>query len=220
MAYTVTTANLKTRILNAADMANTSYISDAELLTYINAAYASFYDLVTKADPLNYMGITPTTVTFTSTTNYANLPADYYRMVGVDVQSGGDWIPISSFQFGGRGYTTVASSGTARIWYVPAPTVFTNVTTDNFDGVAGWEEYIVQMCAIDCLNKEESNTNAQRAKLAEVTARIQAAADSRDAGSPPRITSRNRDYSIPELERTKYCIIGNRIMFVSDVPWR
>jgi len=53
--------------------------------------------------------------------------------------------------------------------------------------VSGWEEWIVLKVAIRLLAKEESDTSDLRADLAEVDARISAAAGRRDEGRPERM---------------------------------
>lgn len=60
---------------------------------------------------------------------------------------------------------------------------------DIFDGINGWEEYIIIDTAIKMLVKEESPTVAElMAQKQNLIARIAIAAANRDAGSPKRIT--------------------------------
>ena len=61
-----------------------------------------------------------------------------------------------------------------------------------FDGISGWEEYVIIDAAIKMLVKEESDTSALNAAKQAMLIRIKAAAAGRDAGEPPKI-SRSRN---------------------------
>lgn len=58
---------------------------------------------------------------------------------------------------------------------------------DRFDGINGWEEYLVIDAAIRALTKEESDPSALMVEKAEIEARLQEMADSRDKGRPKRL---------------------------------
>ena len=57
-----------------------------------------------------------------------------------------------------------------------------------FDGVSGWEEYIVIDAAIKCLQKEESDVSVLMSQKSAIAKRIEAAAENRDAGEPSKVT--------------------------------
>ena len=60
--------------------------------------------------------------------------------------------------------------------------------TDTFDGVNGWEEYIVVDVAIKALTKEESPTQELEAAKMALLKRIESSAPNRDAGMSGRVT--------------------------------
>ena len=64
------------------------------------------------------------------------------------------------------------------------------------DGVSGWEEYIVCDSAIKMTQKEESDCSILLAQKAALLARIEAAAENRDAGSPQTVADSKRANSV------------------------
>lgn len=76
---------------------------------------------------------------------------------------------------------------TVRVHYVPA-CVRADVTTDDvyYDGVSGWEEWIIWDCVAKMLAKQESDPGFALAQRAAVEARIRALASSLDRLSPER----------------------------------
>lgn len=84
---------------------------------------------------------------------------------------------------------TPASGQTIELWYAPRPADLTGTGTgaDIIDCVSGWEEYIIVDAAIRALAKEESDTSALERRKAALVARIESAAENRDAGSPATV---------------------------------
>jgi hypothetical protein len=66
----------------------------------------------------------------------------------------------------------------------------TQLTTDASvcDGISGWTEYIIVDAAIKAMQKEESDVSALMAQKQMLTQRINAMAESRDAGSPAKVS--------------------------------
>ena len=93
------------------------------------------------------------------------------------------------------------TTGSLRVAYLPRHSTARELVFDEIEGkdvlhtdhdpiypgVSGWEEWIVLKVAIRLLAKEESDTSDLRADLAEVDARISAAAGRRDEGRPERM---------------------------------
>ncbi len=78
--------------------------------------------------------------------------------------------------------TPIPSQGqTLQIRYVPRMAQLTN-DGDTVDGISGWTEYIIIDAAIKCLQKEESDVSVLMAQKQAMLARIEAAAENRDAG--------------------------------------
>ncbi len=78
-----------------------------------------------------------------------------------------------------------------KVHYIPAMAKFVS-DVDTFDGVNGWEEYIVVDAAIKMLRKEESDITALTFEKRELTERIEAMANSRDAGNPEYVADVSR----------------------------
>ena len=209
---TITASDLKLRARQRADMENSEFVSDSELLYYVNNSYAELYDILVAKFEDYYVKNPPYEFTLAGSDYAANLPADFYKLRGVDRQSGSDWYNLRLFQFeqrndtGRGGHWALAeslryriygnqiiispsdqASGTYKIWYVPKFTPLV-ADVDTVDGVNGWEEYIVVDAAIKCLQKEESSTTTLEGMKKALLVRINSMATNRDAGEPERVT--------------------------------
>lgn len=215
---TVTLATLKTQVREAANMENSLFVSDAELTRYIDLSYAELYDLLVKTFE-NYYTLGPITTTVPSG-NTISLPADFYKLVGIDTMFGSSWYPIRPFEMSERGrwvnanklayvgliniaYKIIKDSivlypegsvvGQYRYWYIPRRTQLTS-DASVLDGINGWHQYIIIDAAIKCLQKEESDISALAAEKAGMIARIQSMAPARDAGAPKKISDNTTSY--------------------------
>lgn len=77
---------LVTRARRAADMENSSFVTEEEAIDRVNTAIAELYDLLIAAYGADY---TYLTVTDSFTINLAEypLPADFYKLAGVDIET-------------------------------------------------------------------------------------------------------------------------------------
>lgn len=80
-----------------------------------------------------------------------------------------------------------AANQRIRLWYIPRMTQLV-LDTDVVDGVSGWTEYIIVDAAIKAMQKEESDVSALMAQKQMLIKRIDAMAESRDAGSPAKVS--------------------------------
>lgn len=96
MTDTLTLAQLRTRSRERADMVNSTFVSDTELNGYINYSYKALYDLLVEANE-DY-NLTSTTLAIT-TGNSVSLPADFYKLRGVDDLSYGTTSPRTCRKF-------------------------------------------------------------------------------------------------------------------------
>lgn len=140
----------------------------------------------------------------------------FFKLLGVELQVNGanDWMTLKPFEFIERNRFAVPNMQSAlgrrtnlryrlisnqlwlkpipmagqvvRLQYVPRMTILVN-DDDTFDGVSGWEEYIIIDAAIKALQKEESDCSVLMAQKAAIIVRLQAEAENRDAGSPARV---------------------------------
>lgn len=221
MARSVTLGSMRTQARYKADMVNSTFVTDAEFNQYINNSIAELYDLLIQKFGNEYY---LSTYDFNSVagTDLYSLPSDFYKVIGVDLRlSGSDWITIRQFSFNERNRYSSATSRSVynltdlryrvqgsyirllpvpsdnlaiRLWYIPAVAELAS-DSDTFDGVSGWEEYIILDAAIKALNKEESDTSILLAQKQALIQRIEAAAGNRSAGDGDRISDvRSRDY--------------------------
>lgn len=219
MATTLT--NLLTRVRAAADMTNSTFVSDAEMTTWVNQGYAELYDLVVRAFEDYFTSPTPTTLTIT-TGNSVALPADFYKLRGLDHVEGGVAREIREFNFNERNryhgssflygdafsdrrYRIMGDNllitpepqaiGTYRLYYVPAPTFLVNPSDTLPTSLSkfGWDEYIVLFAAERCLAKEESPTNDVVRQRSEIMSRVMQMAADRQVSQSEQIQDISQD---------------------------
>jgi len=137
----VTLAQLMTRVRQRANMENSQFISDSELIDNINESLAELYDLLVGSYGQEYFRKTsPSTSTTASVSDYA-LPNDFYKVISVDIILSGNQtysaIPFSEYErnqfkwYPGWGYNTPVlyrlhgSNSTfpsGSISFIPGPT--------------------------------------------------------------------------------------------------
>jgi hypothetical protein len=206
-----TLAQLRTAARQRAGMENSTFITDAELTSIINQEAADLYDLLTTQFEDYYTSTTPSTFTLTSASNLQSLPADFFKLRGVDYQAAGVWVDLDRVSFrdrnvlrrglfyGGapwRAYDLVGAklmilpsddaSGSYRLWYIPTYTDLVG-DSDPLDVIQNWDEHVIVGAAITMLNKEESDTTALMGIKMTIRQRIIDASSKRDAGTVPRI---------------------------------
>lgn len=217
MAKAVTLTALITQCREAADMVGSTFVTDTEVTSLINTYVAELYDLLVQSYGPAFYADSYTFSTVAGQREYAlpispNTGSDFYALLGIDLNIGGDIVSAVPFDFYGRNKYSDSSSYTrgqpvyyrlhgSEIWLIPAPDgVYTATVhyipaaptlaaggTTSFDGVNGWERYIVASCAIAMLAKEESDPSIFLAEKASLTQRIKSMAAHRDAGMPERI---------------------------------
>ena len=90
-----------------------------------------------------------------------------------------------------------AANQRIRLWYIPRMTTLA-LDTDTVDGISGWTEYIICDAAMKCMQKEESDVSVLMAEKQMLIRRIEAMAESRDVGSPARVSDNMySDFSFP-----------------------
>jgi len=211
----VSLAQMRTRVRRRADMERSTFVSDSEINQYINDGIKTLYDLLVQKFGQDYYTISGPLTSFVADQLDYDLPADFYKETGVDLQLDSDnyitakpfmWVERNRFNtILSRGvlayqstyykilgnkirFTQQPGSSTAfRIWYVPLA-VELNSDSDTFDGYNGWEKYVEILAAIDCKEKEESDTTALERQLARLEKRIEDAAENRQAGIGQRVT--------------------------------
>lgn len=209
----ITLEELRIRAKRRSDMENSCFIEDPEWNQYISDSYLELYDiLVSKFE--DYYTEDPLEFTLSGGSSTYDLPANFYKMVGLDKNiAGEDWYVVRPWSFEQRTRQRIAeriqglysatryrivadklrfvpaeaADGRYRLWYVPRATELTQ-DTDTIDGVNGWEEYIVIDAAIKALTKEESDTRALTQQKMYQLQRIETMAQNRDAGETQRVS--------------------------------
>lgn len=209
----VTVAQVITMAKQKADMLNSNFVSSSEWISYCDRSWKELYDILTSKFE-DYYTVMPPLVFSINAGNTYTLPADFYKMRGMDrATSGTEYYTIRPFTFEDRNnrrrqalfrglYPTVryriigntliftpddGSTGTYRMWYIPRATDLTT-DSDTIDGVNGWEEYVAVDMAIKALQKEESDVSVLMAQKAALKQRIEDLAQNRDAGETERVT--------------------------------
>lgn len=218
MANTATLATLRARVKSQAD---NPIATDAEINAWINLGLGELHDLLaTKFE--DYFESSDT-ITPDGTKSDFDLPDDFYKMLSVDLLSGGIRTKIGRYyntdrnEYSNRGVVGKASlykyriigsvlrisptppsnGDTIELSYIPQ---FEELTSDG-DTVheavpQGWEELAVLDAAIKCLAKEESDVSVMAALKDRVLARIELCSGNRDSNEPSRVVdASNRFYS-------------------------
>lgn len=144
---------------NTSDEANDT-ITDAKLFKWLNDGFKEFFDILAEQNADQYF------VTSTTLTSPYSLPADFYRLKGVDISVGGESVPLKPFNFAERhSYTdtlypryrvraatdssnralvfspSTAAPSSVTLWYIAVPD--DRATTETFDVINGWDAFIV-----------------------------------------------------------------------------
>lgn len=92
----MTLAELRTAVRQRADMVNSQFVSDAELSQYVNESLFSLYDLLVTTYGEDYY-VSEADAT-TDGTQLVALPADFYKLLGVDlVVDGANRVTLRQF---------------------------------------------------------------------------------------------------------------------------
>lgn len=193
-----TLLQLRTRARQRSDMVGSTFVSDAELTTWVNQGFAELYDLVVSA----FEDYFTTSSTFTvSSGNTQALPATFYKLRGLDFSINGRFQACRQFNFNerndsqldtawmsnnvtARSYRVMADSlilqptlgatGDYKLWFVPAPTFLVTDSDTIPESLSkfGWDEYIVLYAAERMLSKEESSITDVEKERSQIASRI------------------------------------------------
>ena len=116
---TTTLAQLITRVRQRADMVGSTFVSDSEVVDYINVAMAEIHDLlVTKYEDyyVKDSSESPKSGDYTlPADNPGTLPTDFYKALGVDFTSGGLTYRMMRFTFQERNMYNAPAIVASRI---------------------------------------------------------------------------------------------------------
>lgn len=177
------------------------FTPDAELLRYLNNAYRKLIDMIIDAGGDAALSLLAKTTTVTSP---YTLPADFYRLVGIDqpnVTGDGNtpWRKLKPFEFAQRNsyadpnfprYRLVsgaivlmpatAAPTSLQVWYLGnAGTLGSGDSINTFNG---WDDFIAWSIARDILAKEDRDVSLAMAMIADARGRIEGACAELTAG--------------------------------------
>jgi len=216
VARDVSLLELRDRVRRHADVRSVVRWTDAIINDLIDEAVPELQDLIlSENDTYN---IESYTFGIVSGTDTYGLPAEFYKMKGVDIlDSQGDWRPIERFSWGDRltqsevstsrtdlmykvlgpsivfhvepGWTQAAG---CRLWYWPVLADLVN-DGDTINGHNGWDKFIVFKVAMEILQADKRDATTIAALLGQQDQRVRKAAAIRDRGNPPVVRDvRNR----------------------------
>jgi hypothetical protein len=220
MTLTVTLSDLQTAVRSRADMIGSKFVTDPELVVFINSSMQTFYDML--IDAIEDYNVSTSNFTLTSSDNGVKaLPTDFYKLRGLDDITDTDnprtvrkfnWNERNEFslrqialvydthsdvmyRINGSNLIFEPPANAAKpykLWYYPLPTLLVN-PGDTFDSINGWHEFVVLDAAIKCLDKEESDSSSLKQERQMHIQRINNMKQSRDEGLPEKISRvRNR----------------------------
>jgi hypothetical protein len=205
VARSVAVSTIMTRARRWANMErDTDFVTDAELIEYVDSAWTRLYKLYVAAWPERFQS-EASVATVNGTAAYA-LPATWFGTVGVDVSEGGTYRALRPLQEEERNtyqtagapvgfrvvgdnlvvYPTPSSALALRHIYVPTATPITSSAT-TIDGVLGHERLLELDVAIRLKAKEEANADDLVRQHAELKLEIEEEAQMRLVRSPQKI---------------------------------
>ena len=138
MTDIVSLSELRLLARQRADMENSQFISDDEWRRMINRSYAELYDLVvTSANSEDYF-LKSDTISLVNGTDSYDLPADFYKMRGVDINSGGSSTPLRRYNFSQRNVGSLYSIASDMRYHVQGSKIIFNPTPSTSDTVTLW----------------------------------------------------------------------------------
>ncbi len=211
---TVTLADLRRQSRDRSDMKDSTFVTDSELNEYINSSIAELHDILIQSYDGDYV-ISEFDFTTVKDVNSYNLPTDFYKLRGIDLNlNGSEVFEVPKFNFNERNrfdnfgvwdflgeahirYRLVGSKvrfspapdrvANVKIWYIPVAAKLV-LDADTFDDINAYSEYVVVDAAIKMMQKEESDVTILFAQKVELKKRIEDASKNRDAGHPDTIT--------------------------------
>ncbi len=207
-----TLQNLITLLRQRTNTEVNQFVTDAELTTYLNNSLCLLDGILISK--FNDYKLSQTITTLATDQDYLELPADFLKLRGLDVQlSTTDYQQLNPFSFKQRN-KRLFSSGPIdleyrlagshiilqpkdlaiqynyRLWYTPdyIPLVNLTDTLETYMDSQAWYEYAVVNSAIKVLAKQNMDPSTFMAQAAELKDHIERlSAPNRDAGEPASI---------------------------------
>ena len=207
---TVTVASMIIGARNRADMLNTQFCTDPEIIAYLDTGYRKLYNHVVNRFENYY--VSHQNISLIPNTAEYDLPTDFFKLLGCDMIRGdrsftmqpwsfnernrliNGWVgtPVRYILKGGRIIFSPTPTTTDPIvmYYIPTPAELTAVSS--IEAFNGFDEYVMLDASIQMKQKEESDVSILAAKQAEMLQLIFETLTGRDAGFPQRMTDMAR----------------------------
>lgn len=221
----ITLLSLINSAKDRANMEKSTLITSDQWKEYVNKSKDALYDLLISAYSDEYY-VKTELFNLSSGVPAYSLPLDFYKLITCSLKSGDQYLKLDKFSYQSRNRNdyfpyrtsmfnvrysyrisgeeiiiepTPSSSDEIELVYIPVA-VDLAADGDLLNGFNGFEEYIILDVAIKALRKEESDTAELERDLMRLIERLDRMADSRDIGSPAKITdlSKNRGHDIYE----------------------
>lgn len=217
---TVTLATMRETVRFRGTYENSVKFTPAHIDAEINASWAELYEVIADANE----GYFDTTGTLATVANqqHVDLPADFWRLRGVDLLTGGRYYELrqvgiaerNSFQEasslpvayrtasgGARGrllfYPTPSSAETIRVVYTPTYTPL-SADGDTVEGYNDWTDYIICGALLRLDQREEKPLGERQQELARIRDRIVRGISQRRAAEPQYL--RLNGYELDDLD--------------------
>jgi hypothetical protein len=216
----VTLTTLRARARERADQVNSTFVPDSAtgIDALINEGVQALHEILATKFGSDYRVSSSSTNTVAGTSNYS-LPADFLKLLGVDLTVNGQPVDLKPFVFKERNvykrlvngalglalpryrlegsvlrlYPAPSAAYPLVIHYVPTAALLVN-NNDAVDFPNGWERYAVLHAAIAMQKKEETDHRALESELMQLRGQIEAAAENRDAGAPAQAVDVELDF--------------------------
>lgn len=205
----VTLAQLKTRARSRANMPVVGFVTDAELLDWVNEGLSIIHGKLVSAYGEKYVESQSVLTTVSGQSDYS-LPADFFKLWGIDLPIAGRTRTLRPYTYNERNiykdarfsnvapprYTIVGTAPTAILRLLPTPpsavgTIFyapeytkLALDADAWITINGWEKYVVAYAAQQMLMKEESDIRELTKQIDTWDAELDELAENRDAAFP------------------------------------
>lgn len=208
------------KIRNLADIVGSQFITDTELLGYLNVSYSKLYSELVTSGQGYYLSSSNINLV-EGTKSYA-LPDSMYKLLGVDyVVDSNTTISLKPFNFKDRNkYTSITGEPVAYnlagsnliltptpsitktagvvLYYAPYYTEIATTASAIALPVDGMEAYLIWDSVANCQAKEETDSAFARQKLVDAYNDFKRALSPRDEGMCSRVVDvENRDLDVP-----------------------
>jgi hypothetical protein len=213
MSLTVVVSDLIQQVRDQSDTNNTQFVTDAEITRYLDKSYRDLYIRIVQQNS-NYFE-TQITYTVNGEQDTYPLPADFYKLCGIDLNTSTDIsITLSPINRNQRNinknvfsvawnntpwryrisneniiFTPVPlTTATFTVWYIPDPPVISSTTQTLVLTPSVIVDYLILDSAMKCMQKQELNTSQLAQDKGIMMEQILMACATQDDSFPLRVT--------------------------------